>query len=714
MRAKVLAATLLSVLAGHCAKAQEANSQPEKDTVEHAETDVITVYGTSNPMPAFAYPGQVSVVSREDIELFNPSAISDVLRDLPGVEFSGGPRRTGETPSLRGLGGDNVLILLDGARQSFISAHNGRFFIDPALLRSAEVVRGPASALYGSGAVGGVLAFESVDAADLLADGASSGIRLHTGYRGANNESVGSITAFTEQGGLDLLASFGLRNSGNISLGSGTSLPSDDDIQTALVKAGFAVTPVLRVEGSWQHFHNQAFEPNNGQGLSMPGNTVLTRNVNKDITSDTYRFSAAFNPVQNDWIDSRITLYKTDSSVDEFDPTLPRTTLRDIDTKGVSVRNASRFQAGGVQSVLTLGGDWYRDKQVGSDDNAADGTRDGVPDGTQKFYGLFAQLEAAIGRPLGLPGDLLIIPGVRFDKFKSAASGVHDNNNDDAFSPRFAASYGPNSWFRVFGSYAEGFRAPSINELFLDGVHFSIPHPVLFNPAQGSFVFINNNFTPNPDLMPEVTSTIELGAGVNIKAVLGTNDHFQAKGSWYNSDVDDLINLSVGFGFDPACFTPPFFPCSAGTTTSANVASARITGFEAEALYESSRLRAWASYSSIDGQNKANGADLGILTPDRLNFDLRWKLPDWRASIGTRIQIANDFTRKDAAGTIVEARNGYTVVDIYASWKPGFFKGIRLDAGVDNIFDKNYERVFAGVSEPGFDPRLSISWQSGW
>jgi hemoglobin/transferrin/lactoferrin receptor protein len=102
-----------------------ANESPDAAaSLEH-----VTVYGTSNALPVLEYPGQVSVVDKEEIDLFNPSSMSDLLRNVPGLEFSGGPRRTGETPSIRGRGGENVLILLDGARQSFISAHDGRVFI---------------------------------------------------------------------------------------------------------------------------------------------------------------------------------------------------------------------------------------------------------------------------------------------------------------------------------------------------------------------------------------------------------------------------------------------------------------------------------------------------------------------------------------------------------------------------------------------------------
>lgn len=171
-----------------------AGAQDADENGDDAERETITIYGTSNPLPIFSYPGQVSVVTRDDVLTYAPSAISDLLRDLPGVEMSAGPRRSGETPSMRGFGRDNVLVLLDGARQSFTSGHDGAFFLDPTIVKSAEAVRGPASALYGSGAVGGVLAFETIDASDLLAPGETLGASARAGYQSVNEESLATAT----------------------------------------------------------------------------------------------------------------------------------------------------------------------------------------------------------------------------------------------------------------------------------------------------------------------------------------------------------------------------------------------------------------------------------------------------------------------------------------------------------------------------------------
>lgn len=694
------------------------SAQETEPVEEELREETVTVYGTSNPLPVFDYPGQVTVIGREDLDLLTPSSVADALRDVPGLDFAGGPRRTGELPSIRGLSGQNVLILLDGARQSFTSAHDGRFFVDPELLGSVEVVRGPASALYGSGAVGGVLALESVDASDLLGEDETYGARVRLGYQSVNEESVASVTAYTNQAGFDGLASFGLRRSGDIELGSGAVLPSDDDIQTALLKGSFAFTDALTLEGSWQRFMNTAIEPNNGQGVAGIGNDVLDNDVEKDITTDTFRVALDFSPETNNLIDFNLTAYQTNSEVDEFDATVPRTTVRDIETTGLSVRNASRFDLGNIETVVTVGADWFKDEQVGTDDQTDDGTRGGVPNGESEFTGLFAQLEAIVDTPLG---EFLVIPGVRYDEFESSSTVAPDQqNSDNSVSPRLAASFepAPAPWLRVFGAYSEGFRAPSINELYLNGVHFNLPHPVLFNPMQGSFVFAPNNFIPNPDLVPENTETLEFGFGTDFKDLIVSGDRLQAKVSYYETDADNLINLTVNVTPDQTCFAPPFFqPCTFGTSESDNVDSAELKGFEGELHYDTDRFFARASYATVEGTDLSDGSDLGALTPDRLALNLGLKVPEWRAQFGVRTQVASDFSRREADGsdgfTTVEERDGYVVLDLYSSWSPKFVDGLRFEFGVDNIFDNDYERVFEGVSQEGRNVKVVASYQFG-
>jgi len=211
----------LGALAAGEAAAQGASDAGE-GPVRLAGIDAITVYATRNATPAFAYPGEVTVLERDVIEDFNPSRLSDVFDAIPGARFDGGPRRAGETPAVRGLSGAGVLVLFDGARQSFLSGHDGRFFIDPELVQAVEVVRGPTSALYGSGALGGVIALRTISAEDVLASGEQGQVRVGGGYQGVSDEwrwtGAGVWRSADER--FDVVASLTRRESGTSNSGT--------------------------------------------------------------------------------------------------------------------------------------------------------------------------------------------------------------------------------------------------------------------------------------------------------------------------------------------------------------------------------------------------------------------------------------------------------------------------------------------------------------
>ncbi len=716
---------LLAAFAGNATLANDQKGSESLQDQSEEQIETMTVYGTTNPLPVFDFPGHVTVVDRDELEARAPSSIADALRDVPGLDFRGGPRRTGELPAIRGLTGENVLVLLDGARQNFISAHDGRFFVDPELVGRAEVLRGGSSALYGSGAVGGVLAIESVTASDLSDQ--PWGFRFRTGYQSVNDEALGSATAFARRGGFDGIASFGIRQSGDISLGSGIDLPSNDEIDTALIKGRQTLSEALSIDFSWQRFGNKAIEPNNGQGVLGTGNDLLDREVDKDIDSNTFKAGLAYYPVDNDWLAVDMTAYLSNADVGEFDPTLPRKTVREVDTVGFNLRNASRIALGGVDTTLTVGADWYRDAQNGADNRSADGNRNGVPDAESEFIGVYGQLEALMDTSAG---RFLLIPGVRYDRFDNSSGAVSaEKNQDEAVSSRFSASFSPASlgWLNLFASYSQAFRAPSVNELYLSGVHFSVPHPVLFNPMRGSFVFASNNFTSNADLVPEQTETFEFGFGFDFSGIFAEGDRAQLKLSRFDIEADDLIGINVTSRPDPSCFVPPFFqPCTFGTTESANISEAELSGWEAELSYRAARLYARLAFASIEGSDRSTGEDLGSLTPDRAALDVGLNLPEADARLGLRLHIADDFKRR-AAGTnnidgltasggliVVEERDGYSVVDLYATWRPRIARQrLRIDLGIDNLIDEDYERVFQDVSEPGRNYKFAVTWQLG-
>ncbi|MCG8693593.1 MAG: TonB-dependent receptor, partial [Minwuiales bacterium] len=591
-----------------------AGAQAQDETSDTEDTQIlgtISVTATRNPIKAFEYPGMVTVIGRDDILTRQPSTPDDILRTVPNVEFTGGPRRTGEVPSIRGFEGADVVVLFDGARQNFGSAHDGRFFIDPSLLKQVEVIRGPASSLYGSGGTGGVIEFRTVDADDLLGVGERLGASVSAGYQTANSERSGSFSAFGKPGaGIDLVGSVTLRQSNSIELGDGNTLhDSDDDLLAGLAKASWSFADHHRVEGSFLSFNNDAEEPNNGQGA---GGDNLT---DKEVRSNTWRVGYGYKNPDNRLIDLDVIAYYTDLGVDErrldADGAGPvgEQLKRDVDTVGLRLDNRSRFDlVDSVSTILTYGGEFYADEQDGE---SGTGERDGVPDADALFYGIFAQAEVNISEPLGfIPGDLLIIPGLRYDDYE-ASSDIADDNDANQLSPRIGVSYLPNDWLLFFANYAHAFRAPTFDELFTTGTHFVIP----IGPG------ITNRFVPNPELDPQSTRTVEFGGGITFNSLVVPGDLFQVKVSRFFIWGDDFIDTDVNQP-EPFIDCNPFIPGNCdGTTTTVNVPDAELDGMEVEASYESSRFLWSFGFSSIDGENEDTGEKLGVLTPDQFTVN---------------------------------------------------------------------------------------------
>ena len=624
--------------------------------------DTISVTATRNPLQAFDYPGMVSVTRRGDIRTRQGSSPDDILSFVPNVEFTSGPRRTGETPSIRALDGADVIVLFDGTRQNFGSTHDGRFFIDPSLLESVEVLRGPASSLYGSGATGGVIEFRTVNAADLLERGQSAGATVSAGYQDVNRESRGTFTAYGRTGhGLDVIGSVTKRDSGAITLGDGSELgDADDDILAALAKAGTAIGANQRLEASFLRFANTATEPNNGQG---EGGRLAPGLVEKAIRSDTFRVAYGYRNPLDALLDLDIVAYFTEMQADELrlddDGLGPRGELlkRDVGTIGFRLDNRSRVEVSeSIAATLTYGAEYYRDSQDGA---AGSDGRDGVPDAEARFLGSFLQAEALLDDPSGfMPGHVLVVSGLRYDEYETSRRGAR-SNEDSEISSRLGVSWMPTRWLMAFGNYGDDFRAPTINEIYLSGTHFRIP--------LGDGLSLANRFVENLDLRPQGTRTVEFGGGLTFDDIFTQGDTGRIKASHFRTAGDDFIDISLEqppvFGPDgllPECRRPG--ACD-GRTVSRNVSEAKLDGWEIESVYESARLRLTLGFSSINGRDETTGEHLGVLTPDQLATDLAVKVPEIDSVAGWRMLAADRF---DKVNDEDEERSGYAVHDVYS------------------------------------------------
>lgn len=660
-----------------------------------AKLDPISVTATGRAMSPFDYPGMVSVVDNESLRDRQPSSLDDAFGRMPNVEFTGGPRRTGEVPSIRGFDGSDVVVTVDGARQNFLSGHDGRVFVDPSLLREVEVVRGPSSSLYGSGATGGVIALRTLRARDLLGPDDNAGVRFRGSYQSVNEEESGGVTAYgrpVEE--LGLLANINARNSGTIELGDGNELTnSDDDIVSGLLKANWQPGDHSELELSYIGFDNDAREPNNGQGAGGDNS------VDKAIESETARLRYDYSDPANPWLDVKALAYRSEQSVDERrlddDGLGPQGELltREVETTGFRVDNRSRFAWDGGSVSFTLGGEYYEDEQTAE---AGGGTRGGVPSGEFDFRAAFAQAQLRFNKLGALPGQVSLLPGIRYDGYK-ASGGLGAEPDDSELSPRLGVTWKPTPETLLFANRADAFRAPTLNELFSTGEHFTIPRVG------------TNNFVPNTDLAPQRTETWEAGAGLDLSGVLVDGDTFTIKATHFETDAEDFIDQEVDQPFPPACFPPN---CN-GTTRAVNVGSAELWGQEFQGSYRVGAFTASFGFSRIDGEDDQSGDKLGVLTPAQGTLDLRYELADLDSTVGGRLLVADDF---DKVNEPAEERDAYEVVDLSYRWQPRQpgLRGLNVRAGVDNVFDEAYSRVFTGAAEPGRNIKLSVSYNLRW
>ncbi|WP_169545352.1 TonB-dependent hemoglobin/transferrin/lactoferrin family receptor [Sneathiella aquimaris] len=663
----VIKAALLSTTILTPAMAEEV--QP------NTELDAVTVYATRSPQSTFNVPSMVGTVDLEDAGNATSGNLNDILKHQVGVEVGGGPRSSSQTVRIRGYSDDAVITLIDGRRQQFQSGHDGRQFIDGSLLKSVEIVRGSSSSIYGGGGIGGVIAFKTKEAADLLSPGENFGVSNSILFRTANNNFTPNVTAYGRTEMLDVVGSLSYRRSGDVELGTGEELATKERILNGLLKAGLTFADYHTVNLEGVYFKNDGEEPNNSNSTGVA--------VKKDISDYQFSLKYAFEDPANDLVNPKLHLYFNRTQTDEEDITganAGRVRSRDFRTLAFTADNQSRLSVSKNQThTFSYGAEFYRDTL---DPSSTTGTFDGVPDASSRTYGVYIQDEISFDTDAG---KFLIIPALRYDHYSSDdANG--NSQSEGAFSPKLAVSYRPIPSFMVFSSLARAFRAPNLTETYATGLHF---------PGGGPIP--NNFFVPNPDLKPEVVTTFEIGAGIDLQNVLSETDKLQIKGSAYQSWGKDFIALNVdAFG---------------GTTENTNIPDAVLFGWEVETAYQSGPLGAKVGLSYIEAENDNTGEYLGNSTPITLITDLNYTATSLDSVFGWRGRFSD---ANDKVGNNDTPTDGYAVHDLYYRWAPtdGQFQDVMVDFSISNLFDAEYKRIGSSVEEEGrsFNAKVTYKW----
>lgn len=640
------------------------------------QLDGISVTATRTERSIFDTPDTVSRVGQDEMDRNQVQKLSDVLKDIPGVSFSNGPRAIAEKPLIRGLGGNRILITVDGVRQNFNSGHKGRVFVETELLKTVEVLRGPGSAVYGSGAMGGVIAMTTKDATDFLMPEEKFGVRLKLGYQDVNEDKMatGILFGATESASLDYILSATRRSSEDIRLGGGEILEdSAEDTWAGLAKLNWAPVDNHRFTVSRQYTFDSGEVPAQAD-LPTSATAVLTdRETEVTIDRIAYRYD---NP-DNDWVNLDFFVYNNEQDIREkrIGTTEARLDVIDFDTRGVDLRNSSSFKTGANSGHrISYGIEYYQDMMSsvkGAGPNLA------FPDATADFIGIYLQDEFSLD-------SWVLIPGVRYDKYKSTADqvvvGAAESTEESQVSPKLGLIYKVTDWMNLSFNYGQAFRAPSFQELYISGVHFGA-----------------NNFVPNPNLKPEkLKHGVETGVRVRLKDMSRQGDRLSARASVYYNEYSDFIDSIV----------------TTTITTFDNISEARIHGAELEAIYYTSLIDLESTFNASYsiGDNLTDDQPLSGIPGHSLTFNLQKFVIQSDLSFGLRGSFHLEQDRVVPGQPITEAYNLY---DLYLTWAPlvDGTDDLQVIFGVDNFTDEAFKPHLSTLPGPGRNVKVSMSLQ---
>ncbi|MCE9783727.1 TonB-dependent hemoglobin/transferrin/lactoferrin family receptor [Shewanella algae] len=657
------------------------------EQVKTAEFDEVLVSATRIQEKVSESSRSAAVVGEEQLAEKQGDSVAEVLKTEANINIANGPRASAQQVEIRGLSGQRVLQTIDGARQNTSAGHRGTFFMDPELLSSVEVVRGPASSLWGSGAIGGVVSQNTKSAREMLDEGQSFGGYLKQGYETNGQRSKSSGAIYGAKGSIDWLLNGSYSDGDNIKAGNDNTLEnSASRSRSGLAKFGWQVDEAQRLQLSGRINEISEAVPSN-PATDVSNSVPLVRRESKD-SNLTLDYSLA--PSSNALLDLDAKFYWNKTDYDENRLTKGQFDTTEYETLGFSIANRSQWQ--GLK--LTYGLDGYRDQiETFRDDSGQSGQRPGNIDGESRVWGAFVAANIALGENWSLD------PALRYDSFENESNNLGHSSDDDALSPSLALVWKTAPWLTLSARYDEAFRAPSVEEMYSSGTHYCIPPIPNFLPNG-----LCNTFEVNENLKAEKAKNKELKADMRFAELAG-NDELALSLSVFRNDVDDFIEQRV---------TNPLhgIPGLEQNTRWDNVDKARLTGFELTGKYRINQTRLSLSYGQTEGKDRHDGGYLANIPANKLVLDLSQGIMAGDMKLGTRVSY-NASQDRVPEDNPVNRYQDYTLWDVYLAWEPamGTFEGLRVDFAIENIGDEEYIQAWQTLMDQGRNFKLSARYR---
>lgn len=712
-----------------------AAAQAQTNTNPAVQLDTISVEGRGQRPTSYdgAAAGKPEVLttttSRQELNDKQIDSIADYARRVDaGVNMNS----ANKSVNIRGLDENRVLTTIDGIRVPWLSdgargVQGGITSIDFESLSAIDVVKSSDSSFFGSGALGGVLALRTLDPEDLLRNGKTFGGISKITYDSSDRSWYGSQALATRFRNTFMLVQGGYKRGhetenkgdvGGVGVNRTQANPADYDQDNLLVKLHQYFDGSHRV-GFTAENYKKDYDETTFTSYSATYNRYSTETVNKRRRfSGSYDFKPA---VAGGFVnDAHLDVYwqKTNLQINTAANRLSSPAgiyNRDSDLQetvyGLNAALTSRFAAGGLDHTVSYGGTGYLQKTTqyaAGVDNCTPAlpacgffhvNQSDMPDVDGATAGLFIQDRIALAG-----GRFRLTPGLRYDYYRQtpkdtytftlndAYMGLPRESTDSKVSPKLLAEYDVLPKLTVYAQYAQGFRAPSATELYLT------------YGGTGTYVSIGN-----PDLKPETSNGYEAGLKYG-------DDNLGAGLSVYNNYYKNFID-SVTMTAAQAGITGSF---PQGVFKYMNRANVHIYGAELKTQWRFAPL--WhlkTSFAYAVGKDTDTDVYLNSIPPFRAIVNLGYATDFYGADVILTAAGERDDVENPASS--LNKTQAYAIFDATGWYEPPMLKGVRLQAGVFNIFDTTYYAALdipdsstlkqAFYSQPGRTYKVSASYR---
>lgn len=611
-RSPLFLALLAAASLANAAEPSTTND-PRHDDAKELDTVIVTASPLRQSAEDLSQP--IEILSGEALDEAKSATLGETVGKLPGVQSSNFGAGVGR-PIIRGLDGGRIGVLSGGLATQDVStvSQDHNVTIEPFLADQIEVLKGPSTLLYGSGAIGGVvnivdgrIAEHALDTtiagrAELRADSVNDGV---TGMARAD--------AMGADGLLVLHADAVYRNQNDYDTPLGAQTNSFIDTKTGALGAS------LVGDAGFLGFSAARYEDRYGNPGEPGDRSVGDRGVSLDMRQNRFELKGSLQQSFGIFSGLRASVARTDYEHTEFEGDAVGTRFLNAATEGrIELTHAPLAGWTGA-----FGG------QVYSREFEAIGEEAFVPRTQTRAGGLFVTEQKKWN---AFQLDL----GARVDRIKSDPDGFSQRS----FTPvslSAGALWNIDQDWRLSVNLDRAERAPAEEELFANGPHI----------ATLSFEI------GNPDLRKERATQAEIGLHYH-------GGRFEAKVAAYQTRFDGFIYLVdsgdvVGGGEEP-------LPIRLWSQ-----ADATFRGFEMEGIAhlvdgDAGRLDLRVFGDRVRG-TLDDGGNLPRIAPSRIGADLRWNSDAWRASAG-----AMRYAKQDDIATGETPTDGYTLIDAHFAY----------------------------------------------